>query len=525
MKIVKEEKSTGQNRDENYFKALYILIIVLSLLILSISLNRFFGHDEFEHIHSAWYIEQGYTPYVDFFQSHHPLLWFLMVPFIKLAGHSVSAIIILRLFMLVFTGGIVIMVYRLARLATRSKEVALLAVVFLLSLVLFVEKGVEIRPDVPQVFFGLLALYFFLASFPPDFRRPLFIRQKWREICLSACCASLSFLFLQKSIFLVAAFGIILLFRLIKREITWKAVALFAFYFSLPLLLFAGYLLVSHSFSDYLLTNWLFHLRHIKSFFPASILLNTLVQNPVFWIFSSGAVILFLSGKNKNRELRLIAGLALFLFLSVFFMKHPYRQYFLLPLSLLSITAAYFAKLLFFKFQCLSKRKIAALLLFVLVPFFFLCSMVFQSNRGQLARIRFVLENTKISDPVYDGDIQFNLFRPDLHYFWYSIRNGGMRTYNRISGNKFADYDVVELIRRKKPKFISNVGINMSVGGARNPGCQQAMLVSGKNSSQKNNIFTHSRIEGSKLNRIYKKTPHKNLYINKKYSAQIDSEK
>ena len=312
MNTVTEEKTGGQNRDKRYLKTLYILIFVLSLLILAISLNRFFSHDEFEHIHSAWYIEQGYTPYLDFFQSHHPLLWFLMNPFLKVAGHGISVIIILRLFVLVFTAGIVIVVYRLARLTTRSKEVALLAVVFLLSMVLFVEKGIEIRPDVPQVFFGLLALYFFMAGFPPCARKPLLIRQKQRGICLSACCVSISFLFLQKSIFLLATFGIVLLYRLIKKEITWKTAALFALCFSLPLLLFAGYLFVSHSFPDYILTNWLFHLRHIKSFFPFRILLNSLVQNPVFWVFSSGAVILLFSRKNRNRELPLLAGLALF---------------------------------------------------------------------------------------------------------------------------------------------------------------------------------------------------------------------
>lgn len=468
-----KEKISWLNREKKYFKFIYVLIAVFSLLILLNSLIRFFSHDEFEHIHSAWYIQQGYTPYVDFFQGHHPLLWFMIVPFLALLGHTIPAVIIIRLFMLFFSAGIVVLVYKTAKIVLRSKEAALLAVVFLLSMVMFVEKGIEIRPDVPQVFFALLSLYFLLHFFS---------RQKAKYICSAGIFAAVSFLFLQKSIFLMAAMGVILIFKLIKKEISWRPVLLFGCCFSLPLLVFAGYLLLTRSFPDYILTNWLFHMKHIKSLLPTRFLLQSFMQNFIFWIISITGGLLILFRGEKNRELRMIAGLALFLFFSVFVMKHPYRQNFLLPISLLSIVVGYFLKFLFFKCKSPAGLKIKILVLFILVPFIFLCTMMFNSNHSQFERIRFVLANTNRTDPVYDGDTRFNLYRPDLHYFWYAIINGGLATYNKITDNRFADYDAVKLILSKQPKLISSFGIDIKKSG---------------------------------LSKYYKKTPYKNLYRRK----------
>jgi hypothetical protein len=87
--------------------------------------------------------------------------------------------------------------------------------------------------------------------------------------------------------------------------------------------------------------------------------------------------------------------------------------------------------------------------------------MIFQSNQSQKRKIQYVLENTIDSDYVYDGDIQFNLFRKDLHYFWYSIRNQGLKTYNKITHGKFVDYDACRLIKSKKPRFISDFQLDL----------------------------------------------------------------
>jgi len=433
-----------------YFRFLFIVIIVLSILILLNSVVRFFSHDEFEHIHSAWYVENGDTPYSDFFQNHHPLLWFILAPVLSVLGYSLTTILVLRILMALFFFGIVWLVYRITRYISGSMEISLISVVFLLSMVMFVEKGIEIRPDVPQVFFGLLSVFYFLK----------FFKEKYTKfVILSGISGAVSFLFLQKAVFMLMFFGLFLVYLKIKKEINTGSVLAFVLSFTVPVLIFFGYLLLSRSLSDYLITNWIFHVRHVLSFFPFSLLAQTLAQNVVFWILFVLAVRLFLIRKRINYELTLVTLLGLFLFLSTFLVKHPYRQYFMLPVSLICISNGYFMKFLFFKYRCNKGRKITVLILILIIPLVFLVTMVSHTNSFQRARIQFVLQNSNEADYVYDGDSQFNLFRKDVHYFWYSIVNKGLATYNRITGDRYSDYDICRLIKQKKPKIISIRGL------------------------------------------------------------------
>ena len=40
--------------------------------------------DEMEHLRVSWFVSQGYFPYRDFFEHHHPLLWFVWSPLMKI---------------------------------------------------------------------------------------------------------------------------------------------------------------------------------------------------------------------------------------------------------------------------------------------------------------------------------------------------------------------------------------------------------------------------------------------------------
>jgi hypothetical protein len=86
----------------------------------------------------------------------------------------------------------------------------------------------------------------------------------------------------------------------------------------------------------------------------------------------------------------------------------------------------------------------------------------------QLERVQFVLDNSADHELVYDGDIKFNLYRPDLHYFWFSVaKNRGLDTYNAITNNKYGDYDICQLVRSQQPRFISNYELDITACGLR----------------------------------------------------------
>ena len=142
----------------------WLLIAGFAVLVVLIALQRQFDHDEFEAIKSTWKIFVGESIYVDFFQHHHPFLYYLLTPLFSLLGETKTTIYAARALMLCFTLGSLVMVHELARLLF-SRRVAAVSVLFLLSVTMFVGKAIEVRPDVPQTFFGLLSLWLLYRFF------------------------------------------------------------------------------------------------------------------------------------------------------------------------------------------------------------------------------------------------------------------------------------------------------------------------------------------------------------------------
>lgn len=458
--------------EKNYFYVLVFIISILVLIAFLIAMNRSFSIDEFEHIHSTWYIQKGYTPYTDFFQHHNPLLWYVIVPFLFVFGHSTKILLILRFLMFLITLGTALLVYLVTKAlffhrdkqSTCSPEAGLISVIFLLSTVMFVSFSIQIRPDVPQIFFGLLSLYYLIFFFR---------EKKNKYIIFSGLSASISFLFLQKTLFLLIAYGIILLYKLLRREISIKPVFLFSIAFFLPLALFVFYLFFSGSLNDYILTNWILNMNFARD--DRFSLLHTLnyyiLKDFLLWLFSFACFLYVLKRRKEAAPgLNLTAFVCLILLATLFLIKRPWGHNFLFPLTLLSVLAGFFLHHLIIqtgqKYELKAIYRVLILVLLVLSSGYFLLQRCENKNRLEMERADFVIKNSSAADPVYDGKNQFNLFRPDLHYFWFSLKKShGLDTYNRLTGNKYGDYDICGLIKEKKPKFISGFRVNIKTCG------------------------------------------------------------
>jgi len=441
---------------------LAVTVIVLCLLLLLYSAHRWFDHDEFEHIHSAWYVANGYVPYSDFFQNHHPLLWYSIAPLLLVFGSNIEAVMVLRIAMFGLTIGIGGVTYLLAQRVTSSRETGLLSVMLLLSMVMFLEKSVEVRPDVPQVLLGLISVYLLLRHLRTGDNR---------QIALSGLAASLSFLFLQKSIFLLAAYVPIFCYGLVKRKFTLRSSLYFVVSVSLPMVLFLGYLLISGALDDYLLTNWMLHVGQLQPFSPLTHPLRSFAtQNALFWLFAPISVVFVLLDSKTSRELKMVAFLGAALLLSVLLLKRPHRQNFMFAVPLLCIAVGYLIRRARARFRLRGVYTGLLVVLFLIQPLAFLAPRSIRSGLRdeQLAKVDFVIHNSTDSDHIYDGDIQFNLYRRDLHYFWFSVgENKGLDTYNAITADKYGDYDICELIRAQQPRFISNYELRLARCGLR----------------------------------------------------------
>ncbi len=468
--------------NKSYLYSLFFLVVLISLVALFFSLNRVIGGDDFEHIHSAWYIKSGHIPYRDFFQHHHPLLWYLIVPFLVVFGDSVRTVIILRLVMFVLTLGTGFVTYSIAKKVTGSREAGLLSILLLLSNMTFLQKSVEIRPDVPQVLFGLISIYY-LTSF--------FQSKDSKHMVFAGIAASISFLFLQKTVFLLFAYAAIFIFKLLRRQISVKSVLWFALCFSLPLLFFLFYLVISGIFEDYFLTNWVLNIHRPKT--PTFVVLRNLITNSrFFWLLSAVSLgFVFLSKKINYEGLKTIALIGLVLLFSTFLARKAYMPYFMFAIALLCISCSGFLKYICERFELSAIYKLLVVLIIIVGPSRrLLRKSTNKTNYSQLDKVNFVIQNSDDSDLIYDGDSQFNLYRYDLHYFWYSVgENKCLDTYNKITNNKYGDYNICELVKSKKPKFISDFAFNIGECG---------------------------------LSRVYKKTRYAGLYIRKEEKEPND---
>lgn len=97
---------TGSNnpRLERLLRNLAVAVALVALLFHLVAIRREPAQlDEFEHLHAAWMVANGNTPYVDFFEHHTPLFYFAAAPFLKGANPSYDTVLNMRLLALCFT--------------------------------------------------------------------------------------------------------------------------------------------------------------------------------------------------------------------------------------------------------------------------------------------------------------------------------------------------------------------------------------------------------------------------------------
>lgn len=421
-----------------------ISILVLIPLMSVLSLKRKFVHDEFEAIKSAWKIYSGELIYVDFFQHHHPFLYFLLTPLFWLFGESTTVVLAARLVILFFALGIFLSTYKIAKLLF-SKQVATVSVILLFAATMFVDKAIEIRPDIPQTFFGLISIFLLFNYFASG---------RIRRLILSALSLGIAFLFLQKILFLAFLLYGLLVWRFFKRQLTPWALLIFPSVFLGTWSSYCLYLLLMDQFSQYFFFNFDYNLAKLeRHHYQTRELLKHLTTkyNAIALI---SLVFFPLTKKNQTQwEFALMTGGLLTV---TALHRTQYAQYYLTVIPLLAILAAS-------GWEHLTKRQpVVALLGLAMVlagsTAVYINDIVKRPNGWQLKRIAYVYKQTDKMDYVYDGDILFNLFRKDLDFFWFGVGAGHSLDKYRLF--KSYEYNIYALIDKFKPKLISDYAID-----------------------------------------------------------------
>lgn len=348
------------------------------------------------------------------------------------------------------SAGIVWLTWLLTRDLLESPAVAHSAVILLLGSEMFCAAAVEIRPDVPQVLFGMLGVWATLRG-GRDGRESL--------SCLGGASLALSFIFLQKALVVIVLMLAVQGLAVWQRRLQARHLALHLATILLILAPLGLHLWFTDALSAYLFWNWTLNMHFSCPetdwfFLRQSLLLNA----PTWALFAVG---FWLAVGRKILLLALGGGLAVTMLASVALYNVHYPQYFLHFFPLMVPLAA-------FGLHGVAQRRevLAAVLVLACLGSMgkYAFELVARSNAEQLAKVAYVLNGTEKTDAVYDGNAQFNIFRPDVDYFWFSVRPGcsGLDAYQEV---KEYDYDIAERISKLRPRVVSTYLLGAGAAG------------------------------------------------------------
>ena len=387
-------------------------------------------HDTLEHIRASLAVAFGLTPYVDFFEHHHPLLWYLFAPVAKLFYLNVYIVPFFRFVGTLGSWGVLYLVYKIAA-QVYGQKVAPYAVLSLLSVPHLWADVITFRPDVFMYLFFFIGLKCFLT----------YLEDKQRKfLILSYLSMVISFLFLQKIAFVLLGFGVFNLWCLVKKRVNVKDAFVSGCVAIVPLGLMLALLFYKGMLSDFVYYNYTFN-NHMRSYFGGAYM-----QNDV-WFF------------------QLVAAFVLIFILRVYrfsqkdgvifccFIAQVISLFYFAPNSYYYIPFFMFAS--FIVAKSLSKYRFSLVALFVLflISLKTLCPP--QWVKDGYARydqgLRYAVE-TKMQDDMLDFRLHpINLFAKFKNFYWFGFHD--VVIVDQIH-NADKTFELMDFIQQIHPKYL-----------------------------------------------------------------------
>lgn len=270
-----------------------LLKVLLSFNCLGMFLSYLYSYttifDNFEHIRASYFVSLGYLPYKDFFEHHHPMLWYVWSLVFKVLDENAVVMFYLAkafaLMLYCFTGRII---YKIIITFLGGRDLSL--IFFLIVTSFFpIWYGVSLfKPDCVAVFFYFCALYLFFR----------YIELRQRKYLLSSfLLLSFAFLFLQTMVFNIfpLVFVMVCLFYndgVFWRDISWSVLGCL-FVLSLGgLFLYKNDILLT-----YIEQNWFFNLKLFSFVHEGA---SSLIWNWLYLIVLAFICAVILLKKEKN---------------------------------------------------------------------------------------------------------------------------------------------------------------------------------------------------------------------------------
>lgn len=183
---------------------LFFFIIILLIWRFQLGISRYFDIDEFAYLRWTHNILIGLKPYSDFFFLLPPTFLCMLSPLFLIFPNNENIILLARGFSFIFFFLTAVLLFLLTK-KVRNFKTALFALFIFVFLPIPSDKWLEIRPDIPALFFTLLGIYFLINGI---------MEKKAKKLFLSGMFYGIGVIIIQKTLFLLLfAFLIVLIWQ------------------------------------------------------------------------------------------------------------------------------------------------------------------------------------------------------------------------------------------------------------------------------------------------------------------------
>ena len=407
--------------------------------IIGVILALLFGHnifaDNIEHIRMSWLVSQGYIPYRDFFEHHHPLIWYMFAPFMLVLPHNaVLVFYVSRILSLIASGAMLFIIYKIFTRFLQNKSVYIYFILIFLSLYPGWSSCTIFKPDTFARLFYFWGLYEFFTYIE---------KRRVKQLIYCGFLFAAAFLFLQTIVFSIIPLVVPLLYlwyrdHKVGKDICAATVA--------PLIIFAVLIAwLSHvgAWQRYFELNWIFNKHLFDILFPLEI---SILWYFVFYIIAAfGAFIWLLKKHLTNIYLNIIAFLFIcelgqhIYFIAVY--MHYLINLFIFSSLIMAIALPYINNISI-------KRYVGIYLIFMFgMNFFAVC---YRNNISLLRELHIVNQNSteRLVHITYLVD---NIYAP--LYFYHTMGNDSLMIDDYLF-HRYTDFDINDYIKDNAINYI-----------------------------------------------------------------------
>ncbi len=394
--------------------------------------------DEMEHMQSAWMISQGMIPFRDFFQHHHPLLWYITAPFLS-ADSNVSAFLWARFLCLLTFVVNCCWVYHSSRQLDMRKSISLWSVFFYVTCSFSITQFAYFRPDHFMLCMMLGGTYFLLRYLK---------EQQRRDICLSFLFFFISLAFLQKVVLFFIPLSLLMLLLLWDKKIKIKDCFIASIVPCILALLYVIYLWHTDSLKDYFELNWLLNKAWFRDYDETH---TGLLWKIYFWGGLIGALILTL--KKESWINKFFLTLSILYIAGWYACPKPYPYYYMIIVPFLSIVWA----LLTDKY-ILGKKTVGAFGILIVGYIFLEGIFYFPKQESHISEmykseLNYILSHSQQDEKIVNFAPHMLLpFRKPVSYYWFALARGAY--WDTMLFNRAPLPDLNQAMLDEKVRFV-----------------------------------------------------------------------